>query len=493
MSRPYVSLTTCGSLIGLLLATAISLGCSSADSADTGFAGITGIGTGTDATDESTESDGQALASCEPLGGTRCVGNTVQTCTDAGWEVTVSCSSNGQLCEDGACIGTPSTAEGCEDNTCPPGSYCASDGSKCLNSCVGIVCGPSPVNGYNCGSCPSGTTCAPDGTECQAESAGLDASDGTDGADSTASFDTTDATDNADATDAMDGSDATDAIDGFDANDGDDGTEPPFNQCLNSADLALAAQYDLNSEATTCYLGCLADSDPIMCANICLKNNTGISDGCGGCYTEKTFCTFDNCLAQCATDPNSDECSQCQISNGCASNFYQCVGVAGEPIDDGSQGTGGGSSTTTCSAGTTCEQGYCCTCAGIGCYGGLDNEWSQLSSLANGPIQEALDDGELHILIELNPPTSINFHNATLSSLCDYVQSTCSWYVWASTFNALCEPKSSITSFSSPDGINFSAGDVGAGPAVPLAIPIFPYISNSEINLRHATIQGTWA
>ena len=97
--------------------------------------------------------------------------------------------------------------------------------------------------------------------------------------------------------------------------------------CLNDADQQIAAEIDLTAEATTCALGCLSDTDPIGCSDTCLKENTGISDACGGCYTATVKCTFDNCLAQCAADPSSDACGTCQEENNCITDFYTCSGL----------------------------------------------------------------------------------------------------------------------------------------------------------------------
>ena len=103
--------------------------------------------------------------------------------------------------------------------------------------------------------------------------------------------------------------------------------------CTNEADMAILADeaVDVTGEAQTCGLGCLGDDDPGACSAACVAEATGISSDCAGCYGDTVLCSADNCLAECAMDPASEECGACQ-EEFCLPAFYACTGL--EPSTD---------------------------------------------------------------------------------------------------------------------------------------------------------------
>ena len=117
--------------------------------------------------------------------------------------------------------------------------------------------------------------------------------------------------------------------------------------CINAADRAVLAGDGaamVADAAQGCGLGCLGDADPGACAGDCVATETGLSNGCAGCYAGVVVCSITNCLAPCAADPDSRACGDCQAAN-CIDDFRACTG---------SDSTGSGTTDTDASdTGTT--------------------------------------------------------------------------------------------------------------------------------------------
>jgi len=109
--------------------------------------------------------------------------------------------------------------------------------------------------------------------------------------------------------------------------------EPPMGACLNEADGAILGPDEgeaAKAAATDCAMGCIAEPDLegiVACANPCVIDATGLTEDCAGCYTSIIGCTFVNCLALCAADASSEECTTCMADNGCYDVFYECTGL----------------------------------------------------------------------------------------------------------------------------------------------------------------------
>ncbi len=104
-----------------------------------------------------------------------------------------------------------------------------------------------------------------------------------------------------------------------------DTVEPPTDECQNEADQTILEAGGVTDAAQTCGLGCLGDADPGSCAGACVAEETGLSEGCAGCYAGVVVCSIENCLASCAADPDSAACASCQAEN-CLADYYVCTG-----------------------------------------------------------------------------------------------------------------------------------------------------------------------
>ncbi len=104
---------------------------------------------------------------------------------------------------------------------------------------------------------------------------------------------------------------------------------PPTDQCLNPDDGAII-QPDggaaASEAARECGMGCMVADDIIECATPCVVEETGLSEGCSGCYVGIIVCTIEKCISDCITDSTSAECVACQMDKGCLPDFYQCTG-----------------------------------------------------------------------------------------------------------------------------------------------------------------------
>lgn len=101
----------------------------------------------------------------------------------------------------------------------------------------------------------------------------------------------------------------------------DDGT------CENDTDCPKVESGEARSSAQQCGLGCLEDDDPETCSVTCIVDDTGITSACAACYAATVKCSVDNCLAECAADPASQACADCQVDSGCRSEFDTCSGL----------------------------------------------------------------------------------------------------------------------------------------------------------------------
>jgi hypothetical protein len=99
--------------------------------------------------------------------------------------------------------------------------------------------------------------------------------------------------------------------------------------CQNENDCDAVESGEARASAQSCGLGCLEDDDPGVCAVSCIVEDTDISSECATCYAGSVQCASENCLAECAADPTSDDCNQCQIDAGCRSEFNDCSGLDG--------------------------------------------------------------------------------------------------------------------------------------------------------------------
>ena len=110
----------------------------------------------------------------------------------------------------------------------------------------------------------------------------------------------------------------------------------PEGQCLGEADLALLESDALEAWFETGVEGCVADPDPAGCIAAGLADDTGLSDGCAGCFGVQTACAIDVCFDECVLGGGGDACGEC-VELLCGEAFVTCSGLNDAPPgpDDG--------------------------------------------------------------------------------------------------------------------------------------------------------------
>lgn len=103
--------------------------------------------------------------------------------------------------------------------------------------------------------------------------------------------------------------------------------------CSNAADMAVFTKFNTTSpngswtvfhdDLLNCSEQCIGAGD---CAATCLEKATGLSAGCGTCFSADVTCTGTNCMSQCMLDPNSADCLNCNQLN-CTPKLAVCAGV----------------------------------------------------------------------------------------------------------------------------------------------------------------------
>lgn len=98
--------------------------------------------------------------------------------------------------------------------------------------------------------------------------------------------------------------------------------------CQNDMDCPAVASGDARGASQLCGLACLEDDDPGKCSVDCIVEQAEISAACAACYTGTVACATEKCFNECAADPASDECTDCQVDQGCRSDFFECSGLS---------------------------------------------------------------------------------------------------------------------------------------------------------------------
>jgi hypothetical protein len=104
---------------------------------------------------------------------------------------------------------------------------------------------------------------------------------------------------------------------------GTGGSGLPTDACLNEDDLLLVCDEGWSDEVGTCARG--ASGDPVETA-ACLVEDTGVSAACASCYGASVGCILVNCIGECGVAPDSQECADCQVENGCDVLQDDCTG-----------------------------------------------------------------------------------------------------------------------------------------------------------------------
>lgn len=94
--------------------------------------------------------------------------------------------------------------------------------------------------------------------------------------------------------------------------------------CVNRTDLSILPELDYEEVAIECALPCLGAG--FECTQSCVRDTTGLSDGCSACFALFTDCLLGSCLAACAVDPGGPACLDCAVE-ACGDTFNTCSGV----------------------------------------------------------------------------------------------------------------------------------------------------------------------
>ncbi|RYZ08210.1 MAG: hypothetical protein EOO73_09105 [Myxococcales bacterium] len=97
--------------------------------------------------------------------------------------------------------------------------------------------------------------------------------------------------------------------------------------CQNDTDCDFVIDGTARSAAQDCgKMDCLTSEDP-DCARECILEKLDMTSDCAACYADFVGCTIQNCVAACIGDPDSDECHECQETEGCRPTFDACSGL----------------------------------------------------------------------------------------------------------------------------------------------------------------------
>lgn len=101
--------------------------------------------------------------------------------------------------------------------------------------------------------------------------------------------------------------------------------------CQNETDCPKVESGEAREVAGDCGLECQAEADPGMCAVGCIVTDAALTQACAVCYATLVGCAAENCFTDCTADPDSTECTMCQIEAGCRTAFDTCSGLTTVP------------------------------------------------------------------------------------------------------------------------------------------------------------------
>jgi len=104
----------------------------------------------------------------------------------------------------------------------------------------------------------------------------------------------------------------------------------PTDACTNAADLAAVCDPGFADEAETCARDAIGDPGATA---PCLVENTGVSSDCASCYGPAVRCIVNSCSHVCGPTPDSQECDDCLVENGCHTLLASCTGDLASACD----------------------------------------------------------------------------------------------------------------------------------------------------------------
>lgn len=94
--------------------------------------------------------------------------------------------------------------------------------------------------------------------------------------------------------------------------------------CTNDADMAIVQSQDLNGIAGDCFKSSGLDAKK---TTACIKQKTGLSDGCVVCFSGVVDCGFQKCMMDCISDSSAPGCTTC-LGKNCKPTFDTCSGLS---------------------------------------------------------------------------------------------------------------------------------------------------------------------
>lgn len=97
--------------------------------------------------------------------------------------------------------------------------------------------------------------------------------------------------------------------------------------CQNQTDCPFVVDGTARTTAQTCgKRECLGSEDE-NCARDCILAAIDMRSECATCYADFVNCTIAHCVGACISDPDSDDCHECQETEGCRPTFNTCSGL----------------------------------------------------------------------------------------------------------------------------------------------------------------------
>lgn len=98
---------------------------------------------------------------------------------------------------------------------------------------------------------------------------------------------------------------------------------PPVDQCLDGQDVAILQEQDAAAIAWTCGKPFFWHSPE---ADMCVQDQTGLSEACSKCFSGYAQCTIAHCLDECLTTHEAQGCIDCRAAK-CDAALAACSGL----------------------------------------------------------------------------------------------------------------------------------------------------------------------
>lgn len=248
------------------------------------------------------------------------------------------------------------------------------------------------------------------------------------------------------------------------------------------------------------------NSAPCNDGNACTASDVCAGGNCKGAVktcNDKNPCTADACSTQkgCIFSPLDsgacDDGNPCTLGDACGAGTCKGTGQCACTPTFAKQA----SKLTYLAIGTGGKPGEGLdldenpkTCAPEGCSGGIDNSLGALASVANGPLDKAVQGGSVLLILEYKDfkqgPINLALYQASLdaaNSTCDVQSQSCVYQVAKSMIDPQkCTPTVALAG--TLTGNALVAG--GKGTNFPFSLPIQPGV-NLNITIFGARLQGT--